>query len=361
MLAPSSGRAATLVHWGASLGDLTSADLDALVAAHHPRTPHSGLDEGRWPTLLALAADGFTGRPGVEGWRPGARGAAGRTWSPRPAGWTWEVTDDGPGTDAALRLEGADEEAGWGVGLDLELTREGLVRLRTRVRNIGDDALVPTAVRCALPVGPAATELLDLTGRWCRERHPQRRDWHQGTHLREGRHGRTGHDATLLLAAGTPGFAFTRGEVWAVHTAWSGDHATYAERTPEGECRLGGGELLGPGEVVLAPGEEHASPWLVGAYSAVGASTRSPRRLHAWTRRYAERPARRARCWSTPGRPSTSTTPWTGSRRWSRPRPRSARSASCSTTAGSAAAATTVPGSATGRSTRPSGPRAWAR
>ena len=32
-----------------------------------------------------------------------------------------------------------------------------------------------------------------------------------------------------------------------MHVAWSGDHTTYAERTPEGECLLGGGELLGPG------------------------------------------------------------------------------------------------------------------
>ena len=52
------------------------------------------------------------------------------------------------------------------------------------------------AVRAALPVPARATELLDLTGRWCRERTPQRRPWLLGTHLREGRHGRTGHDAS---------------------------------------------------------------------------------------------------------------------------------------------------------------------
>ena len=31
-----------------------------------------------------------------------------------------------------------------------------------------------------------------------------------------------------LLVAGTPGFDFATGEVWAVHTAWSGNHTTYA-------------------------------------------------------------------------------------------------------------------------------------
>ena len=109
-----------------------------------------------------------------------------------------------------------------------------------------------------------------------------------GTHLREGRHGRTGHDATLLMAAGAPGFGFGHGELWAVHVAWSGDHATYAERTPEGECLLGGGELLGPGEIVLAQGETYTGPWLMGSYAGSGLDAASAR-LHAWTRRHAPR------------------------------------------------------------------------
>ncbi|KRE81000.1 hypothetical protein ASG77_03495 [Arthrobacter sp. Soil762] len=37
------------------------------------------------------------------------------------------------------------------------------------------------------------------------------------------------------------------GEVWAVHTAWSGNHQHYAERVFTGEQLLGGGELLLPG------------------------------------------------------------------------------------------------------------------
>ena len=37
----------------------------------------------------------------------------------------------------------------------------------------------------------------------------------------------------MLLAAGTPGFGFGSGEVWAVHTAWSGNHRTIAERIAE--------------------------------------------------------------------------------------------------------------------------------
>ena len=151
-----------------------------------------------------------------------------------------------------------------------------------------------------------ASELLDLTGRWISERVPQRHPWPIGTWQRTGRHGRTGHDATLLLSAGTPGFGFRTGEVWSLHVAWSGDHASYAERTPEGDCLLGGGELLAAGEVELAAGAAYSSPWLVAAWSDAGLDGVSAR-LHDFVRRTTAR-RRRARCWSTPGRRSTSTT-----------------------------------------------------
>ena len=51
-----------------------------------------------------------------------------------------------------------------------------------------------------------------------------------------------------------------------MHTAWSGNHVHYAERVATGECVLGGGELLLPGEVRLARDETYTSPWLYGAF-----------------------------------------------------------------------------------------------
>jgi alpha-galactosidase len=148
------------------------------------------------------------------------------------------------------------------------------------------------AVRTALPVPHQATELLDLTGRWISERVPQRLPWRQGTWQRSSRHGRTGHDATMLLSAGTPGFGFRSGQVWSVHVAWSGDQATYAERTAEGESLLGGGELLATGEVVLARGETYESPWLFGAWSGEGLDSASAR-IHDYLRRTTPRPVRK--------------------------------------------------------------------
>ena len=285
MLAPSPVGDPVLLHWGAPLGGLGEEELDGLAAAHRPGVPHSALDAPRQRGLLGQTVAGFTGLPALEGLRPAGSPHA---WAPRIGRWEWTVGD---GADAVVRMTGTDPEAGWDVELTLELTEEGLLRLRTEVTNSGQDDLVLAAVRSALPVPGRATELLDLTGRWCRERTPQRRPWLLGTHLREGRHGRTGHDATFLLAAGAPGFGFGHGEVWATHVAWSGDHQAYAERTPEGECLLGGGELLGPGEVGLAPGESYASPWLLGAWSPSGLDGASAR-LHGWLRRHSPRTRR---------------------------------------------------------------------
>ncbi|GEP37391.1 alpha-galactosidase [Nocardioides psychrotolerans] len=288
VLSPTPSGEPSLLHWGAALDALSDADLEALARLHRPGVPHSAVDLPRQAGLLAQSASGFTGLPALEGFRPDATAGA---VAPHFTDWAWEL-EEGPPADAMIRLMAADDEAGWAVVVRLGLTREGLVTIGTRVTNVGVGELVLTAVRCALPVGTRATELLDLTGRWCRERSPQRRPWLIGTHLREGRHGRTGHDATLLLAAGQPGFGFRHGDVWATHVAWSGDHAAYAERTPEGECRLGGGELLGPGEIRLGEGECYESPLLVGSFSSVGLDTVGERYV-AWVRRqHGDRPPR---------------------------------------------------------------------
>ena len=63
-----------------------------------------------------------------------------------------------------------------------------------------------------------------------------------------------------MLHAGVPGFGFGSGETWGVHVGWSGNHTHYAERAFTGEQVLGGGELLLPGEVVLASRRELHQP-----------------------------------------------------------------------------------------------------
>jgi alpha-galactosidase len=283
VLAPSPLGIPTLLHWGADLGPVPAELLAAHAGLRRPAVPHSALDEPRHLSVLPDTGSGFTGTPAVEGRRIDAEPAV--PWAPRFVDWSWQT---GAGR---AELTSVDDETGLTVRWDAEVTEEGLVRVRATLTNSGTSPYAVDALRTTLPVPADATELLDLTGRWSRERTPQRHPWPQGTWTRAGRHGRTGHDATLLLLAGTPGFGFRRGRVWGVHVAWSGDHHSYAERTPEGECLLGGGELLGPGEVVLPAGGSYAAPWLVGSFSEAGLDGVAER-LHRWTRRHSPRTRR---------------------------------------------------------------------
>lgn len=265
-----------LLHWGAPLGELSADDLAAFATARRPGASRSAFDGPRSTGLVPDVTRGHSGTPALSGHRVG--GSA-RAVAPSLVAWDVRVASDGAG----LTCTSVDEEAGWLVAVELSLDAGGLLHARTSVTNTDDGDLHLASALTALPVAPHATELLDLTGRWCKERSPQRHPWVQGVHRRDARHGRTGHDATLVLVAGTPGFDFGTGELWAVHTAWSGNHTHYAERTPEGECLLGGGELLSPGEVVLAPGETYAGPWLLGSWSPAGLDAMS-HRFHAHLR-----------------------------------------------------------------------------
>ena len=334
-----------IVHWGAAMPQ-TTADVAAAVLALEPPASDGGMDVPVRISVLPEAGTGFFGRPGVEGQRDG------RDWSPR---WrTDSVTVDGEelgmaheGGPGAVVVTAHDDRTQLGLTLEIELLPSGLVRTRARVTNLGDEPYALTAVTPRLPVPPRAGELLDFAGHWGTERTPQRLPFAVGAHVREGRRGRTGFEAATILHAGEHGFGFRSGDVWGVHVAWSGNHVHLAERLATGRW-LGGGELLLPGEVILAGGVSYTSPWLYGSYGH-GLDDLS-RRFHAYLRAREGYP-------SSP-RPVTLNS-WEAAYfnhdvdeliRSSTSGPRSGRSGSCSTTAGSARAATTHEGWGTGSS-----------
>lgn len=248
-----------VLHWGADLPDDAVAALPLL--AQGP-VPHSALD-APWPlTVLPGPADGWLGTPGYAGHRAG--GSAAPRWAARTQGLGHGV------------LEVTLSESTTVLSLRYRMDAHGVLTVTPSVTNTtgATTVLDLAALRVLLPLPSRAGEVLDLTGRWCRERAPQRSALSDGTHLRASRRGRTGHDATLLLAVGSPGFGFRSGEVWSVHVAWSGNHEHLVERLPEGAGMhaevLGGGELLEAGEVRLAPGESYTAPEVVFVHSAEG-------------------------------------------------------------------------------------------
>ena len=261
------GRVPAIAHWGRALGALGPEGMDALCEATVPPVPQNLVDVPVRVGLLPQVSDGWLGRPGLAGSRPDGSG-----WTPRLITRGLRV-DGTPLADAhaetgaaQVEIDLEDPEEGLAVLLELELLPTGLLRLRARLTNTGTDPYRLDELTLSLPVPATADELLDFAGRWTKERTPQRRAFTVGTHLRENRRGRTGADSAHLLHAGRPGFGFREGEVWAVHTAFSGNHRHLAERTSSDQRLLGGGELLLPGEVALEQGGTYESPWLYASY-----------------------------------------------------------------------------------------------
>jgi alpha-galactosidase len=285
----SAGQLPAVLHWGADLGEVGPSDWEALRRAQQMPVMNNGVDV---PLRLALVPEGragWMGRPGLSGSR------GGRDWSPR-----FEVVElevDGQPVTVGVHTSGAgsvrvacrDEGAELELELLVELTPQGLLRTRAGVRNLGAEAYQVDELLVALPVPGQARELLDFTGRWTKERQPQRLPLVMGEHRRENRRGRTGADAAHQLCLGTRGFGHAGGAVWAVHTAWSGNHVHYAERVNTGQQVIGGGELLLPGEVILGQGEQYLGPWV---YASHGEGLDNvAARFHDWMRARPQHPA----------------------------------------------------------------------
>jgi alpha-galactosidase len=254
---------AEVIHWGADLGSA----LPDLAILGDP-IPHSAIDTPTPAGLLPQAASSWRGRPALRGHRI-ADGVSGLDFSVRLRTVSATADETSAVGSSALVVQ-SDSDAGITVSSSLTLHDGGLLELRHTVINDGATPYQLDELATVLPVAPDAVELLDLTGRWCRERHPQRRPIQQGTWVRSGRHGRTGHDSSLLFAAGTAGFGNRHGKVWATHLAWSGNHEQFADSIGDGRTMIGGSELLGPAEVILAPGESYTTPALFAAYSERG-------------------------------------------------------------------------------------------
>ncbi|MGG5170717.1 alpha-galactosidase [Pseudarthrobacter sp. J1738] len=256
---------AQIVHWGADLGEVLP-DLELL----RPPIPHSAFDTPVVAGLVPQPSSGWLGRPGLRGHR-----ANGTAFSPAFQIVSAEYSDAGataghPASATSAVVIQADPEAGLEIRSTIRLNVGGLLELCHTLTNTGTNDYNLDELALVLPLPSQATELLDLTGRWCRENHPQRRSIEQGTWVRSGRHGRTGHDSSLLVAAGSAGFANRSGNVWATHFGWSGNHEQYLDSLGDGRRMLGASELLGSGELLLGPGTEYTTPTLYAAYSDHG-------------------------------------------------------------------------------------------
>ncbi|PCE14867.1 alpha-galactosidase [Microbacterium sp. SZ1] len=283
-----------ILHWGADLGEVDPATASALELTAGPAQLNNSPDIPRTFSALPTEFEGWSGTPAITG------NAQGRATTPRPRLVAHEIETSDPMRGGRIVLEFEDAVTGLRTTLRYHLDEHGVLAVDTAI--VRDAALSPRisdapytldGVLTLLPLPERAAAILDFTGKWCRERSPQRMPFAFGTHLRSAHRGKPGHDSPFLLAAGTPGFGFGQGETWAVHLAWSGEQRYLAERLTEGagafSSVIGAGEELHSGEVILEDGDRYDAPTALFLWSDAGLDGLADR-LHRRLRSRASHP-----------------------------------------------------------------------
>jgi len=215
--------------------------------------------------VLTENGTGFLGRPGLVGFRPD-----GSAWAPIFKRVAEEVEDD------RVRFELSDAVAELELVIEIEVKASETVVGSMTLTNTGASEYTVVRLSASITMPVHATELVSFTGRWCKEFQPRRHDF-DALSVIENRRGRTSHDQLPAVFAGSIGFGEHHGDVWGVQLAWSGNYEIAAERLADGRRHVQCGELLSPGEVVLAPGASYRTPDVVVAASQAGITPASQR------------------------------------------------------------------------------------
>jgi alpha-galactosidase len=251
-----------IIHWGAPIGRVNAENANT---SQLDPAPHCDFDEPQVVGIWRENARGFLGRPTVIGSRPGADFSQ-----------LFELVDVIENGNDDFTFVSRDNDAALEVHARFALDAAGVLKISQNLSNLGADFALES-LTTFVPVPDRVTDSLDYTGRWMNERQAQQNRIQVGSWMREGREGRTGHDYTLVQFALAEGTTYEHGEAWGLSLAWSGNNRHIVERTPLGRTSLGAGELLLPGEVVLAKGESYEAPTVWAVYSADGINRASER------------------------------------------------------------------------------------
>ncbi len=215
-------------------------------------------DVGAGPALLPTIGNGYPGQPGLAAHR------LDRDWT---AGFS--VTSLRT-VDAGLIVTAQDAVADLALTLRLTLSCDDVLVMSSTLRNLGQAPLEVDHLAAGVFLLPAAAgSVLLFGGGWGREMQERRTTLQTGCLAVETRGNRAQRHFPGLIA-GAPGFSEDTGLVFGAQLAWSGNHRISAERLDDGRILLMLGELLYPGEVVLAPGEQLDSPAACATLSADG-------------------------------------------------------------------------------------------
>lgn len=274
---------AEVLYWGADLGPLTPTAL-AVWAKTGVGVVSGCADIPPRLSLVPTQAEGWLGTPGLVGSRAGF----GQFSAFLPVGVEVLASDGVGGAPSELRIRAHDDEADLDLTIDLHLAPSGLLRARAELTNRGEDGYAVDSLLLALPVPAAETQVIDQSGHHLRERAIAFHEFTPGAHEQAVRVARA-HAASTVHGTCAPGTGWNRGSVHYVHVAWSGNIRTIAERNVVGQNALIGGEVLLPGEIVLARGESYATPWLIATWG--DGLDAAAARIHGYLRSRPNHPA----------------------------------------------------------------------
>jgi alpha-galactosidase len=266
-----------ILHFGPDLGELTSA-RDFVAAGMEP-VAHAELDDPEFVGIWRENSRGNIGRPALLGHR------SGKDFSQKfEIGEVLQTSD-------SVTINAQDPLAGLAISSSYRFAAGGVLLAATKVTNLGSEDFTVDELLTYLPLPDQIAESIDFTGRWLKERQLQRRPIQSGIFSRELREGRSSHDYTIVQLACTPGAGFETGEVYGMGVLFSGNLRHLIEKQPSGRTHIAAGELLLPGEVILASGESYQTPEVAIFHSAAGMDGISDR-SYRWLRARADHPSK---------------------------------------------------------------------
>lgn len=246
-------------YFGSALGELNTQQQMQTARALSPAVPQAFLDDAIPCALVPTGSEGVLSRPALVV-------ANANEWLPHLQVVRVEQ-------ESALSCRIVQRASAPALELVTELTLDAEQPVLTQqhhLTNTGAQALEVRVLETTLPVPAHLQEMLHFTGRWCQEFTPQRQPVQVNTYSWENRKGRASHDHFPGLVLGTPAFSEERGEVLALHLAWSGNHQQHLVVDTFQPTRYQAGMGLQPLEMTLNPDESHASARLYAAYSETG-------------------------------------------------------------------------------------------
>ena len=271
------GERARIVYAGPDLGEVDPRELDQLAQRQHapggPETPIAA-------SLLNAIGTGYPSPSGL------LAHSAGHHWALDPR--VEKVECEGVHRCAILTR---DASSGLLVRhlIDLD-SPEGIAAFSATIINQGDKPFdLEWVSAICLPLDTRLARVTSFGGKWAGEFQTESHDLARGAFLRESRAGRTSHASFPGLYFGSSTTSESAGPAMACHLGWSGNHRLRVDRLADDAISLQAGELLLPGEITLAPGEDYASPPLYVCWSSEGYGDVT-QRLHRFTRPDTARP-----------------------------------------------------------------------